>query len=134
MHYCTENNHVSMAKQPPQKLSKDHCKHGVIDQVKYRKIASRRNWTDREYHFQDNSDVAHKDVKVYCDTNQFPSLPFFGSHPNPHGARGLSKNYHITFNPKLGRGICAIRRIPCAYVGYTSMLDKTCISGITENK
>ena len=34
---------------------------------------------------QDNTDVAHKDVRIYFDTNQFPSLPFRGPHPKPHG-------------------------------------------------
>ena len=68
------------------------CKHGVIDQGKDRKIASKIKWTDREYHVQDNADVAHKDVKMYCYTNQFPELPFCGSHPKPHGARGLGKH------------------------------------------
>ena len=57
-------------------MSKDYRKHGVIDQVKYRKISSKRKWTDREYHFQDNADVAHKGVKMYFDTNQFLTLPF----------------------------------------------------------
>ena len=35
------------------------------------KISSKRKWIDREYNVQDNADVAHKDVKIYCDTNQF---------------------------------------------------------------
>ena len=49
-----------------------HCKHGVIDQVKYRKRAIKRKCTDRKYHVQDNADVAHKYVKMYYDTNQLP--------------------------------------------------------------
>ena len=69
-------------------------KHGVIDQAKERKRASKRKCTYIEYHVKDNADVAHKDVKIYCDTNQLPALPFCGSHPKPHGARGLVKNYH----------------------------------------
>ena len=24
-------------------------------------------------------------VKMYCNTNQFPTLPYCGSHPKPHG-------------------------------------------------
>ena len=28
-----------------------------------------RKWTEREYHVQDNADVEHKDVKMYCHTN-----------------------------------------------------------------
>ena len=111
-------------------MSKEHCKYGVIDQVKYRKISSKRKWKDREYHVQDNADVAHKYVKIYCDTNPFPALLFLGSHPKHHGAKGLSNHYYLRFDPKLGHGICAIFRIPCAYVACTSILDKPWISGI----
>ena len=39
----------------------------------------------------------------------------------------MSKHDHLGFDPKLGHGICAIRRIPCACVGCTSMLYKTWI-------
>ena len=98
------------------------------------KRASKIKWTDREYHVQDNDDVAHKEVKMYCDTNRFPALPFGGSHPKPHGARGLSKHHHLRFYPKLGPGICEILHIPCACVGCTSILGKTWISGIPSKK
>ena len=62
---------------------------------------SKRKWTDREYHFHDNANVAHKYVKVYCNTNKFPSLPFCGTYSKPHGAKGLSKYYHLRFDPKI---------------------------------
>ena len=94
-------------------------KHGVIDQVKYRKIASKIKWIYIEYHIQDNADVAHKYVKIYCDTNQFPELPFCGPHTKPHGARGLIKHYHLRFDPNLGHGIHEISRILCACVACT---------------
>ena len=121
---------VSLAKEFQKHLSKDDRKHGVIDQGKNRKISSKRKWTDIEYHIQDNADVAHKDVNIYCDTKQLPSLQFFGSHPKPRGERGLGKNYHIRFDPNLGNGICAICRIPCACVACTSMLDQPWIYGV----
>ena len=101
---------------------------------KYIKLSSKRKWTYIECHVQDNTDVAHKEVKMYCDTNQFPKLPFCGSYPKPRGARGLIKHYHLCFDPKLGHGICAIFRIPCACVACTSMLDKPWISGIQSTK
>ena len=75
--------------------------------------------TDRKYHVQDNTDVAHKDVKIYFNTNQFPELSFSSPHSKPHGARGLSKHYHLRFDPKLGMGVFEIRRIPCAWVACT---------------
>ena len=66
-------------------MSKFRHKHVVIDQRKYRKRSSKIKWIDREYHVQDNYGVAHKDVKIYCDTNQLPALPFCALHTKPHG-------------------------------------------------
>ena len=71
---------------------------------------------------------------MYCDINQFPILPFHGPHPIPHEERELSKNYNLHFYPKLGCGICAIFRIPCACVACTPMLDKPWISGIPSKQ
>ena len=134
MHYCTHKNDVSLSGKSQKHLSKENSKHGVIYQGKYSKRASKGKWIDREYHIQNNYDVAHKDLKIYYDTNQFPELPFCGPHPNPHGARGLINHYHLRFDPKLFCGICAIRHIPCACVECTSMMDKPWISGILSNK
>ena len=44
-----------------------------------------RKWTYRQYHVQYDSDVVHKDMKMYCNTNQFPELPFYGPHSKPRG-------------------------------------------------
>ena len=71
---------------------------------------------------------------MYCDTDQLPTLPFFGSYTKPHGSRGWSNHYHLLFDPNLGHGVCAILRIPCACVGCTSILDKPWISGIQSTK
>ena len=71
---------------------------------------------------------------MYCDRNQLPVLPFCGPHPKPHGARGLSKNYHLRFDPKLGHDICVILRIPSACVACTPMIDQPWISGIQLKK
>ena len=90
--------------------------------------------TDREYHIQDNADVAHTDVKIYCNKKQLPALPFFGPHSKPHGSRGSSKNYHLRFDPKLGNGICAIIHIPWTCVACTSMLYIPWIYGIPLKK
>ena len=73
-------------------------------------------------------------MKIYCNTNQFPKFSFFDPYSKPHGARGLSKHYHLRFDPKLAMGVCAILRIPCACVAFTSMLDKPWISGISSDK
>ena len=93
-----------------------------------------RKCTDRQYHVQDNADFELKDVKMYCNTNQFPELYFSGHHSKPHGARGLSEHYHLSFYPKIGMGIFAIYRIPCACIAFTSMLEKYWIYGIPTGK
>ena len=93
-----------------------------------------RKWTERKYHVQDNASGELKYVKMYCNTNQFPELPFCGPHPKPHGARGLGKHYHLRFDPKLSMGVCSILRIPCACVACTSMLYKPWIPGIPSDK
>ena len=93
-----------------------------------------RKWTDREYHAQYNAADEHQDMKMYCNTSQFPELSFFGPHSKPHGAKGLSKHYHLRLYPKLGMGIFLICCIPCACVSYTSMLDKPWTSGIPSDK
>ena len=67
---------------------------------------------ERYYHVQDNADVAHKSVKMYFIKNHLPALPFCGSHLKPRGTRGLSKNCHLRFDPKIFHGICAVLRIP----------------------
>ena len=71
---------------------------------------------------------------MYCDTNQFPALPFCVPHPKTHQARGLIKNYHLCFYPKLGNGICEILCIPCACVSSISMLEQPWISGLQSTK
>ena len=93
-----------------------------------------RKWTDIQYHVQDNADVSHKNVRVYCNTNKSPALKFCGPHSKPHGVRGLSKHYHLHFDPKLSNGVCAIQRIPCACVACTSILHKPWIYGIPSDK
>ena len=61
MHTLTQNSGVSLDKEFQKNMSKQHRKNGSIDQGKYKKRASERKCTDREYHFHDNADVLHKD-------------------------------------------------------------------------
>ena len=91
-------------------------------------------WTERKHHVQENASVELKDVKMYCNTNQFPAVPFCDPHYKPHGARGMGKHYNLRFYPKLGMGVCAIICIPCACVACTLMLEKAWISGIPSYK
>ena len=134
MHTGTDNKDVSLAREFKDHPEEEHRQNGAIDQGKPRKIFMERKWTEIKYHVQDNAAVELKDVKMYCNTDKFPALPFCVPHSKPHGARGMSKNYHLHFDPKLGMGVCVIRRIPCVCVACTSMLYKPWISGISSDK
>ena len=115
-------------------MTKEHHKNGIFDQRKNNELFMERKWINRYYHVQDNADVAHKDVRMYCNTNQFHALTFNGTHFKPHGSRGLSKNYHLRFYPKRGNGVCKIRRIPCTCVACTSMVYTIWIAGILSDE
>ena len=132
--FSTENKDLSLAKKLKYHLEGEHRQNGAIDQGKSRKRFMERKSTERKYHVQDNASVELKYVKMYCSTNQFPALPFCGTHYKPHGARGMGKHYNLRFDQKLGMGVCAIRRIPCACVACTPMIDKTWIYGISSDK
>ena len=56
---------------------------------------------------------------MYFNKNKVSELPVCGSHSKPNDARGSSKNYQLSFDPKLGNGICEICHIPCACVACT---------------
>ena len=102
MHTGTENKYVSLSQEFKDHLEGEHCQNGVFDQVKSRKRFMERKWTEIKYHVQDNAAVKLKDVNIYCNTNQFPRLPFCVPYSKPHGARGLGKHYHFRFDLKLG--------------------------------
>ena len=57
MHTDTEKYDVSLVKEFQEHLTKKHCKDGVNDQGKPKKMLMERKWIDREYHVQDNADV-----------------------------------------------------------------------------
>ena len=80
MHTGTEKKDVSLAKEFKDNLEGEHRQNGSIDQRKSRKIFMERKWTERKYHVQDNASVELKDVKMYCNTNQLPALPFCVPH------------------------------------------------------
>ena len=49
MYYCTPKNNVILAKEFQKYMSRYDRKPEVVDQGKYRKIFSKRKWTDRDY-------------------------------------------------------------------------------------
>ena len=76
MHTGNQKDYVSLAKEFQHHLTKEHRKNGIIDKGKYKRRLMERKWTDRQCHVHNNADVAHQGVRMYCNTNQFPALPF----------------------------------------------------------
>ena len=91
-------------------------------------------WTERKYHVQDNAVVELKDLKMYCNTNQFPSLPFCGPHSKPQVASGLSKNYHLRFNPKTRYGSMCNSPYTMCFCCIKSMLETNWIHSIPSDE
>ena len=63
---------VSLAKEFQQHLTNKHQKYGIVAQGKYKKQFMVIEWTNRQYHVQDNAAVENQDLKIYCNTSQFP--------------------------------------------------------------
>ena len=70
MHTGTQNYDVSLAKEFQHHPTKNNHKYGVIDHGKYKIRFMKRKLTYRQYHVQDNADIEHQDMKMYCNKNQ----------------------------------------------------------------
>ena len=111
MQTTTKKEDLSIAKYFQKHLSNTKWKNVVIDQGKYKGLASRQKCNDREYHVQYNSDVDHRCVKMIFNSTQFLILPLCGPHTKNHGMQGLRNNYHLSLYPKLVQGICEVQHI-----------------------
>ena len=71
MHTGTRTSDVSLARE----LKKTPVACGtrnwsdLLRQIQKR--SSKRKCKEREYHVQEDADVSHKNVKIFCNTNQF---------------------------------------------------------------
>ena len=83
---------------------------------------------------QHNKYFEYLDVKIYCATKCFTELKFLGSHNTPRGVRGLSNNYHMHFDLKLGHITCVVRRTPCAFTFCIYIIDQHWVTIFPENK
>ena len=74
IHTSTANTYISLARGFQKHLSDPTCKNVFVDQGKYVKLTSQKNWTESEYHVQDRKCVPHISVKISCTTTQFLAL------------------------------------------------------------
>ena len=72
MHTGNQKYDVSLSKEFKHHLTKEHRKNGVFGQGKNNKQFTERKCIDIQYNVQDNADVSHQYVRMYCNTNQFP--------------------------------------------------------------
>ena len=70
----------------------------------------------------------------FYNTNKFSALPFYCTHLKPPGVNGLSKNYHMRLDTKIGCSTCEICCIPCDCMKCASTLDKLWKSGMTPHQ
>ena len=95
MYTSTVKNYISLEMEFQKNILDPSRKKYVMDQGKYRKWASQRHWTEREYHVQDKQYVSQTSVKISCATTQFLGFLFCGLHIIPHGLQDLIKYYHL---------------------------------------
>ena len=79
IHTGTRRYDVILSRKCQKYLSNVACKNGVIYQGKFKKGQYKKVERKRIY-FQEDADVAHKDVNMSCKKNQFPSFPLCGPH------------------------------------------------------
>ena len=82
MHTGTENKDVSLAQEFKDHLDEEHRQKGAIDQRKSKNIFTKRKWTERKYHVQDNASVELKDVKFIATQINFQNYYFVVHIPN----------------------------------------------------
>jgi len=64
------------------------------------------------------------------DRSKFPALNIAEGRKKIHGSGTVLSHYHYRFDPDIGYGKCAMRRIPCLCVQCTNQLDKEWIPGV----
>ena len=121
IHTSTANLDIILAREFQKNLSDPTRTHGLLDNIKGIKRASKVKWTDHEYNIQYRKDVSHISVKIPCETTQFPELSFCGQHAKAHGVRGLSRHYHFQLYPTFFHGKCTILRITRAFIKFKNM-------------
>ena len=105
------------------KLSNVACKHGVIDQGKY------KNWQVKKFGQKGGITwrsilmLRTKMLRYFLIQPSFYNWNFV-AHTKIHCVRGLIKHSHMIFDSKLVHDICAIHWITCTYVEFTSMLEQ----------
>ena len=82
------------------------------------------NISNQNNHFQDIKYVQYKNANTYWDYWNFPWRPIDKERFEIIGRNTMISHYHYRLYPNLGKVVCAIFRIPCAFPAYVDQLDK----------
>ena len=96
---------------------------GLKGSTKMQKIRSQFKYQSRIYNVQNNSDVNHRGMKIIWNNKLFSSLNVINGKTSPYASKGVLRNYHYRYYPKLGPGIVVIRIIPCSCHACTTILS-----------
>ena len=80
--------------------------------------------SNRNYHTQGIKYVQHKNVNMTWAYQKFPSHPVDAETFKMRGRNTILSHYHYRVDPKLGKFVCAICRILCAYPDCVDQIDK----------
>ena len=58
------------------------------------------------------------------DYRKFPRHPVAAEKFKTRGTNTIISHYHYRVDPELGKGVCVIRRIPCACTACMAQFDK----------
>ena len=99
------------------------------------KRQSERKFSKKTYHIQKKQDVPHRNIAMTWTKSKFPKLKFANNKQKIRGSSSVLSHYHYRFDPRLGHGKCAMRRIPCLCEQCCEMLDKKWIPRVqAENQ
>ena len=134
-HSATATGSVSFAEEC-KTILQHHADHvSNVLTSKSNKRQSGRKYSKKTYHIQKKKDVPYRNIAMTWTKSKFPKLKIAKNKEKIRDSSSVLSHYHYRFDPRLGHGKCAMRRIPCLCDQCCEMLDKKWIPGVNaENQ
>ena len=100
-----------------------------VQMSKSSKRENARKYSNKIYHIQKKEDVSYRNISMTWTKSKFPKLNIANGRNKVYGSGTVLSHYHYRFDPRIGHGKCAMRRIPCLCKHCLDTLDKKWISG-----
>ena len=91
--------------------------------AKSNKLQKHFKYFSCRYYIQDIKHVQHKNVNMSWDYWKFPCHPIAAEKFGIRGRNTIILHYHYRVYIKIGRGVCSICLIPCAFPACVIQLD-----------